>query len=152
MIQIRTDLFETNSSSANVLCVPKKQSIHIPKRFIYMDDETSLRPTEIVLHHILSNWHGNKKENTDKIINFLYLNGVEEIVYGGHDRYFEETANKYKDKATDMGLPDNWNKDLLLRALFGTENDCQFYSDEYDYQLESDYSEEDNDYISFYAG
>jgi len=151
MIQFRNSFFETNSSSANVLCIPKDQGIHIPKRFIYMDDETSLRPSELVLWHILHGWRVNEKEETEKIVNFLYLNGVEEIIYGGHGFYFEDAIKKYKDRSIDMGLPNDWTKDLLLRALFGNETDCQYYSEGEDYKHQTDYSEEDNDYLMYSA-
>lgn len=150
MISIRHLFFETNSSSANVLCIPKDQGIHIPKRFIYMDDETSLRPSEIVLWHIFHGWKADD-DNVDKIINFLYINGVEEIIYGGRGTKFENAVKKYKDHPIDMGLPKDWTKDLLLRALFGVDTDCQYYSDEYEYTHESNYDENMNDYIAYSA-
>ena len=149
MIQIRDCFFETNSSSSNVLCIPKSQSISIPKRFIFMEDDTSLRPSEVVLCNIFDDWHGNKKESMEQIVNFLYLNGVEEIIYGGHVDWFENAINKYKDNPIDMGLPNKWTKDLLLRALFGTETDCQYYGEMYSYTDEPDYDEEQNDYIIY---
>lgn len=53
MIQIRNNIFETNSSSADVLIIPKDQGVHVPKRFIYVDDETSLKPSEKVIYSII---------------------------------------------------------------------------------------------------
>lgn len=157
MIQIRHSMFETNSSSANVLIIPKNQNIHIPQRFIYVDDETSLRPSELVIYKIIHGWKSDR-DNIDKIVNFLYNSGVEEIVYGGHDRYFQEAIKRYKDHPEDMGIPDGWNKDTFMFAIFGTESEVQHFSDgdskpnygpgpEYK-QLDSD---EENWYREYYA-
>lgn len=128
MIQIRTSCFETNSSSANVLIIPKSQSIHVPKRFIFMDDDTSSKPIELVIHSIIS-CYGNERENIDKIVNFLYTSGVEEIIFGGRNPYFEDAINKYKDNPEDMGIPDNWTKEQLKYALFGNYTDAEYCAD-----------------------
>lgn len=149
MIQVRESIFETNSSSANVLCVPKDQTIRIPKRFIFMWDTTSLRPSEIVLCHMFDDWHGNANEFIDQIVNFLYLNGVEEIIYGGREHYhFEQAIETFKNNPRDLGLPKNWTRDFLLRALFGTETDCEYYEDG---MYDSDKDTENNDYIEYCA-
>ena len=128
MIQIRHGCFETNSSSANVLIIPRFQNIHVPKRFIYMDDETSTRPPELVLYKIIHGWRSNQ-DDIDKIVNFLYVNGVEEIVYGGHDRYFEEAINKYRNCPDDLGVPNGWSKPQLMGALFGSDTEVQYFRD-----------------------
>ncbi len=128
MIQIRTSCFETNSSSANILIIPKSQGIHVPQRFIYVDDETSLKPSEKVIYSIIHGWKADR-ENIDKLVNFLYISGVEEIVYGGHDSYFERAIEQYKDHPEDMGVPDGWNKEVLKFALFGNESEIQHFSD-----------------------
>ena len=44
MIQYRIGSFETNSSSANVLIIPKSQCIRIDRKFFFMDDETLVLP------------------------------------------------------------------------------------------------------------
>ena len=162
MIQIRKGIFETNSSSANVLILPKYGGgIHVPKKFFYMDDDTSLKPTEIVINHIISKgWSGTDYEAVNQIVNFLYLNGVEEIVYGGKDPAFEQAVERYKDKPEDLGVPKNWNKELLLQALFGSDTECSHYGDgdrPYNYSdtvKDPLIQAEDNDniYIEYYAG
>lgn len=149
MIQVRVGIFETNSSSANVLCVPKEQNIIVPKRFIFMDDETSSRPIEVVLCNLFDDWFGDTTETINQIINFLYLNGVEEIIYGGHNRKVMDAIEKYKDSPIDMGVPTRYSKNLLLRILFGDTTDCNYYSDEYAYEFEDDYDAEACDYIHF---
>lgn len=157
MIQVRKGMFETNSSSANVLIIPKDQNIHVPKRFIYVDDETSLKPSEKVIYSIIHGWRSSR-DNIDKIVNFLYLNGVEEIVYGGHDRYFEEAVNKYQGRPEDLGVPNGWSKPKLMSAIFGTESEIKYCADgeprpdvgpapNYEY-LESD---EENWYVEYSA-
>ncbi len=128
MIQIRNGIFETNSSSANVLIIPKDQGVHVPKRFIYVDDETSLKPSEKVIYSIIHGWKSNT-EDIDAIVNFLYLNGVEEIIYGGRDRYFENAIEKYKDNPIDLGLPKGWSKEKLIRAIFGPDSEIVYCSD-----------------------
>ena len=154
MIQIRYSCFETNSSSVNVLIIPKSQGTHVPKRFIYVDDETSLKPSEKVIYSITHGWSSSIRDNIDKIVNFLYLNGVEEIVYGGHDRYFEEANNKYQGRPEDLGIPNGWSKPELIGAIFGDESEIKYCADdesrpnmgpapEYEY-LESD---EENWYV-----
>ena len=154
MIQIRYSCFETNSSSVNVLIIPKSQGTHVPKRFIYVDDETSLKPSEKVIYSITHGWSSSIRDNIDKIVNFLYLNGVEEIVYGGHDRYFEEAINKYQGRPEDLGIPNGWSKPELIGAIFGDESEIKYCADdesrpnmgpapEYEY-LESD---EENWYV-----
>lgn len=147
MIQIRYGIFETNSSSANVLIIPKNQSIHIPKRFFFMDDDTSLKPTEIVLTNIIHGWRSDCN-TIDQIINFLYNCGVEEIIYCKND-YFADAIEKYKDNFIDMGIPTGWTKDMLTYALFGLDSEINHYSDgedrptrgpapDYKYQTEDD--------------
>ncbi len=128
MIQIRHSMFETNSSSANVLIIPKSQGIHVPQRFIYVDDETSLKPSEKVIYSIIHGWKSDR-ENIDKLVNFLYISGVEEIIYGGHDRYFQEAVDKYKDHPEDMGVPDGWSKEVLKFAIFGTDSEVKYFRD-----------------------
>jgi hypothetical protein len=160
MLQIRRGMFETNSSSANVLTIPKDQGVHVPKRFIFMDDDTSLRPIEIVLTHLIGSKMYNRPslETITQIVNFIYQAGVEEIVYGGPDHRIQEIIDTYKDKSSDQGVPNGWGKESLLLALFGTETECEYYRDgetrpnygpgpEYK-QLDSD---ENNWYREYYA-
>lgn len=128
MISIRNNMFETNSSSANVLIIPKNQGIHIPKQFIFVDDETSLKPSEKVLYIILNDSHSSK-DDAYKMVNFLYNIGVEEIIYGGHNRYFQEAIDIFKNKFEDMGVPDGWTKDVLILAMFGNETELNHYRD-----------------------
>ena len=124
MIQYRIGSFETNSSSANVLIIPKSQCVRIPKRFIFVDDETSMRASEKVLHSLLYN-----RDNIDKVINFMYLSGVEEIVYGGRDSNIERAIEKYKNHPQDMGFPVRWGRDKLTLALFGVESEVEHFRD-----------------------
>lgn len=156
MVHIRNSFFETNSSSANVLIIPKNQGVRVPSRFIYVDDGTSSRPTELIIYKILHGWHSNN-EDIDKIVNFLYLSGVEEIIYGGSSSYFENAINKYKDNPIDLGVPDGWSKEVLKLALFGTETEIEFFYDgdnnrpNYDANYNMIESDDNNYYREFYA-
>ena len=157
MLQIRNSFFETNSSSANILIIPKDQGIHVPKRFFYMDDDTSLKPTEKLISHATHSWSGTNREVVDKIVNFLYLAGVEEIVYGGKNYYWDEVIQKYKNNPEDKGLPSGWTKEQLTLALFGDESYIKYfeegsqkpvYDENNKYRLE-DY---ENYYVDYYVG
>jgi hypothetical protein len=152
MIHIRYGLFESNSSSANVLIIPKNQGVHVPKRFIYVDDETSTRASELVIYKIIHGWKSGR-ENIDKLINFIYISGVEEIIYGGHDPYFERAIEQYKDHPEDMGVPDGWNKEVLKFAIFGTESEVQHFSEgesRPNYVAGPDYGQIDDDLDNWY--
>lgn len=131
MIQIRHNCFETNSSSANILIIPKDQWGKAPSRFFYMDDETSRKPSEFVIYRLIhgyDSWRTNS-DAIDQIVNFLYLSGVEEIIYGGHDSYFEKAIQKYKDHPEDLGVPQGWNKEVFRLALFGSSSEVEHFSD-----------------------
>lgn len=157
MIQIRNGLFETNSSSANVLIIPKNQGIVVPKRFIFMDDGTSKRPAEWVMFKIIHGWDASR-ESIDQIINFLYNCGVEEIIYGGNDSYIQKAIDMYKGRPDYIGLPKGWTEQKLKLALFGDLTEIEFFGDgDYDrpnYDKDYNVIEEDDDnfYKDYYAG
>ena len=123
MIQIRHGVYETNSSSANVLIIPKEQNAHVPQKLYFMDDDTSRKPTELILCRLFA--YGF----IDEIINFLYLNGVEEIVYGGSNGKIINAIERYKNKPQDLGLPKGWEKEKLLKALFGYSTEVEHFGD-----------------------
>lgn len=150
MIQIRHGCFETNSSSANVLIIPKSRCIHVPNRFIYVDDETSLKPSEKVIYSIIHGWRSDR-ENIDKLVNFLYISGVEEIIYGGHDSYFESAIEQYKDHPEDMGVPDGWSKEVLKFAIFGSDTEIEHFCDCGDRPTYHGDSDEENWYREYSA-
>ena len=150
MFQIRHSMFETNSSSANVLIIPKSQGIYVPNRFIYVDDETSLKPSEKVIYSIIHGWRSDR-ENIDKLVNFLYISGVEEIVYGGHDSYFERAIEQYKDHPEDMGVPDGWSKEVLKFAIFGSDTEIEHFCDGEDRPTYHCDSDEENWYREYSA-
>ena len=149
MIQVRKGMFETNSSSANVLIIPKDQNIHVPKRLIYIDDETSRKPSEIVLYNLMNGFRMSK-DTIDVVINFLYNNGVEEIIYGGRNSYIAKAIEMYREKPVDMGVPSNWDKKILLFALFGDETECHFYADG-DHRPNADADEYDENWYREYS-
>lgn len=151
MIQIRNSYFETNSSSANILIVPKEQSCSVPDRFIYVEDETSLKPSEKVIYSILNSCYSSSSEDIDKIVNFLYLNGVNEIIYGGNNPCFKDAIEKYKDNPMDMGLPDGWSRDLLFKALFGFESTVEHYEDGDHRPTYKSYDDDDENYYVSYS-
>ena len=148
MLQIRNSIFETNSSSANVLIIPKCQGIHVPNRFIYVDDETSLKTSEKVIYSIIHGWRSDR-ETIDKLVNFLYISGVEEIIYGVHDKYFQDAVDKYKDHPEDMGGPDGWGKEVLKFAIFGTDTEIEHFCDGEDRPTYHGDSDDDNWYREY---
>ncbi len=147
MIQVRYIMFETNSSSANVFIIPKDQRVVIKKRFIFRSDHSSDIVSEQALCYIFDDWfdEGINKEAIDQIINFLYSVGVEEIIYDGPNEYIEKAINKYKDHIQNLGLPDGWTEEQLVKTLFGCDTIAEVFS-EYD-SNRPDYNAETNEYV-----
>ena len=118
MIQIRTSMFETNSSSCNALIVPMHQEI----RF------STIACSE-GLDYLLDHAYGTKG-----LIQWLYSEGVEEIKYNGNNSYVRREINevKYSTEAYDLrvGLDSTYlSKDILKLIIFGEETSVETRSD-----------------------
>ena len=159
MIQVRHIMFETNSSSANVFIIPKDQHVSIKKRFIFRSDSSSDIVSEQALCQIFDGWfdESRNREAIDQIINFLYSVGVEEIIYDGPNEYIEKAINKYKDHIQNLGLPDGWTEEQLVKTLFGSDtkaevfNECDSDRPDYDVKANEYIQEDENNWYKSYG-
>ena len=139
MIQIRTDMFETNSSSCHVFLFPRNMEICIPS-VINLDDEYYTKDNMPNLIFNDCNWG---EDDTTPLIQFFYKCGVKTINYIGRHKYVTEAIEKYKDQ-TDFdyicGLP--FNEASLKKACFGTNvkietiEDCDLSEERFDDEIE----------------
>lgn len=117
MIQIRHDMFETNSSSCHVFMFPKDMGIHIPT-IVNLNDEWATEDNMPNLFFNDCNWG---EEYTTPFIQFLYKCGVKTINYSGRYDYVKKAIEEYKDK-TDFDLCGlHINEHDLLKVCFGTD-------------------------------
>lgn len=79
------------------------------------------------------------------------MSGVDEIIYGGYDSYFERAIEKYKDNPIDMGIPDGWSVDMLKYTLFGNSTEIKHFNDCEDRPTYYGNSDEDNWYKEYSA-
>lgn len=98
MIQIRQNMFETNSSSCHVLIIPNDVVERLPKVIDLSSDDSNGDYTRRFVREL-------NEEDSKIFINWLYCNGVEEIKYYGSNKYINEFIIKYKDNYTDLGFP-----------------------------------------------
>ena len=114
MIQIRFDMFETNSSSCHVFMFPKGMEIKIPP-VVFLDDSGGSKDN---MPNLYFNDINFGEDYTTPFIQMLYRCGVKEIKYTGTDKYVTEAIEKYKDE-------DNSNANLHIdknnftKAVFG---------------------------------
>lgn len=80
MIKIRENLFETNSSSTNVFCIPSTKSVKIPKEIklsalmadVYSLDENSTTEDKLAFMYNKAEDYGNR----DAFIAYLESKGI----------------------------------------------------------------------------
>lgn len=118
MIQIRTNIFETNSSSCNALVVPMNQEVKFSK--IVCSEG---------LDYLLENANG-----TRGLIQWLYEEGVEEIKYNGDESYIRREINEVKYSKTKYDFRVSINntyltKDIIKLIVFGDETIVDVRSD-----------------------
>lgn len=130
MIQVRYNIFETNSSSCHKLIVPSEQSFTVPK---------SVRLTKGQTNGI--DFLIDELEDTtypDDWIRLLYASGVEEIIYNGSNNYIRHAIEINKG-VTEFGdlpwLPTSrgrFPRQVYLLILFGENTQYleHAYSDE----------------------
>jgi len=94
MIQIRYDMFETNSSSCHVFMFPKDMEIIVPSTVV-LNDEYATVDNMPNLYFNDINWG---EEYTTPFIRMLYNCGVKEIKYTGKNQYVKDAIKKYKDE------------------------------------------------------
>lgn len=122
MFQIRTGIWETNSSSCNALVVPMDQNINF-----------STTACSEGLDYLLEHANGS-----NSLISWLYRIGVEEIKYCGDNSYVRRaiTEGKYNWKETDKlevsidystFLPEQ----ILKLIVFGEDTRVETRDDKY---------------------
>lgn len=132
MIQIRSSVFETNSSSVHVLVIPKDTSITIPKKVFLSggDYGWSFETVTDTLDYMYQACVDQGREQLDRFFEYLKRKGVEEIHapelnwvksdWNGEDYYYAENNNGYVDHSSEVPLDDLFtNENLLDRFLFG---------------------------------
>ena len=95
MIQIRYDMFETNSSSCHVFMFPKDMGITVPSTVVLYNTYDEIIDNMPNLYFNDINWG---EEYTTPFIRMLYNCGVKEIKYTGKDQYVKDAIKKYKDE------------------------------------------------------
>ena len=118
MIQIRNGLFETNSSSVNVFCIPETGSLKIPKeikmselnRDIYTADECVDTITKIAYMYNEARELGNDNE----FIRYLTKKGIKIIDDLDDDDYYDYMCGKQIDET------------VLDHLLFNDDTVCLF--------------------------
>ena len=141
MINIRTGLFETNSSSCSKLIVPVDQNFSVPK-ILDLDDW----PTEG--RHYL---YDMVEKNPERWIEFLYSSGIEEIKYAGPNKEVYEAIKTYKGITSNqvhIHFSEEWDikwpRPVILSAIFG--EDTKYY---FDSSTEYNEPEEDDKHWTF---
>lgn len=132
MIQIRQNIFETNSSSVHALVIPNNQSIHIPNRVSLSGGEYGWENDVDgdTLDYFYQACLDRGREEVDKFFNYLKRKGVEEInapeihwvksEWNGREYEYADNNDGYIDHASDVPLEDLFaNETLLDMFLFG---------------------------------
>lgn len=131
MIQVRYNIFETNSSSCHKLIVPFEQSFIVPKSVRLTKGHSNGIDFLIDELEEDTNYH-------DAWIRLLYASGVEEIIYNGSNDYIRTAIEINKDVTEVGGLPylrgskGRLPRQVYLLILFGENTQYleHAYSDE----------------------
>lgn len=152
MIEIRNNMFETNSSSVHVLVIPKDTNIDIPHKVFLSGGEYgwSSDTDYDTLNYFYQACLDKGREELEKFFNYLKRKGVEEIhapeinwvksEWNGREYEYAANNSGYIDHGNEIPLDELFaNESLLDRFLFGdsfikTGND------------NSDYCPDENDY------
>lgn len=138
MFTIRKGQFETNSSSTHCLIIDKNCGEKLGETIdLSADNYTGdfIRP-----------FIRRLDEETSKVfVNWLYTQGVKNIIYNGSNEFINKFAEEYKDSYTDMGFPDlyefkNYGDEGLISFLLG------YFEEYYGYE-DVDYDDDEFTYI-----
>ena len=141
MIQIRNSMFETNSSSCHTLIIQRFTEDTLNKTVDLSEDSFNGDFIRRIVREM-------NDDNIEKLINWLYLHGVENIMYNGSRQKVYECIEKYKDHPIDLGMPEpdnavedgDWTDQLWINLLNG--NFEEFYG--------SDCHDVDDDELDFW--
>lgn len=155
MKQIRTGVFETNSSSTHSICIAKEATLDIPATLRFHFGQfgwecDTLRSTEEKASYLYTGlWHNDRHDDIQKVIGTLAGNGVaataEEAQYDG-DGYSRNVG--YVDHGNELGSFLDavvGDSDRLMRFLFSdlsfiiTGND----NDDEDVDIHVEYAHEE---------
>lgn len=132
MIEIRSSIFETNSSSVHVLVIPKDTSISIPHKVFLRGGEYgwSFGTEYDTLNYFYQARVDHGREELEKFFEYLKSKGVEEIHapeinwiktdWGGQEYEYAENSDGCIDHYEGIPLDELFaNENLLDRFLFG---------------------------------
>ena len=128
MIEIRSSIFETNSSSVHVLVIPKDTRFSIPNRVSLHTGEYGWSNDKEynTLDYMYTACKERGQEEVNKFLNYLKNKGVEEIDCHDSEWY-------YIDHGYELPLDDLFSNDSLLdRFLFGVDSFVQTGNDNSD--------------------
>lgn len=119
MIQIRNDMFETNSSSCHVFMFPKGMGIRVPSTVVLNDEYNTVDNMPNLFFNDI-NWG---EEYTTPFIQMLYRCGVKEIKYSGKNKYVTEAIEKYKEEDNSNAQLEYPRLDVTYfkKVVFGTD-------------------------------
>ena len=128
MINIRRNLFETNSSSVHSLVIPKNQDIKIPRKrsLFYRDYGWEAGGTYDTLSYIYTACKDRGDEYVERFIEYLTDKGIEVTEY--------HSSNMFGiDHSDEVPLDDLFNNtELFDRLLFGVKSFIQTGNDNTD--------------------
>lgn len=132
MIEIRSSVFETNSSSVHVLVIPKETKITIPTRVVISGGEYGWENDKYydTIDYMYQACVSRGREEVEKFFDYLKRKGVEEITspelrwvkseWRDEEYYYAENNDGYIDHSDDIPLDELFaNENLLDRFLFG---------------------------------
>lgn len=119
MIQVRYDMFETNSSSCHVFMFPKGMGVKVPSTVKLNDDYDTVDNMPNLFFNDI-NWG---EEYTTPFIRMLYRCGVKTIKYTGKDKFVTDAIEKYKDEDNSDAQLEYPRLDIkyFKMVVFGTD-------------------------------
>lgn len=115
MIQIRTEIFETNSSSVHLLVIPRDGEVHIPKHVHLRGDDYGWERGEYcdTLSYFYQACKDRGERELKKLFNYLDRKGIT------YDESTERMDDGYVDHAEEIPFEELFgNESLLDRFLF----------------------------------
>ena len=124
MLQIRSSFFETNSSSCHALIINMNASGKLPSKLFLDEDSDEGNYIRKFIREL-------NKRDTKKLANWLYMHGVESIVYHGNNIWLNQYMDDYKDSYSDLGLPkgEDWTDGAIINLFLQDFVDYAGYED-----------------------
>ena len=141
MLQIRQSFFETNSSSVHALIISKTEGCRLPSTVNLSEDSDH--------GDIIRAWvRSLNNERAEKLINWLYSHGVDEIIYNGSNATIISCIKSCKLHPKDVNPEDIAYKfnDIALTNFI-----CDNIHDEYEGHDDYLYCQLDTDEFTWYT-